>query len=157
MKRRTGAVRMRTGHAILLRDEQAVRRFSVKMRMLIKNAIAVTLDHEKIKNKCEISVTITDNAAIRELNREYRKIDSPTDVLSFPMDEDDMLGDIVISLEKAFEQARSLGHSAEREVVFLTVHSTLHLLGYDHETSPEDECAMFALQEGIMDRSFWYL
>jgi probable rRNA maturation factor len=109
-----------------------------------------------------VSVTFTDNEGIRELNREYRNKDSATDVLSFPMysfTEDDMpdtdfsveLGDIVLSLERASEQAVEFGHSYEREVAFLTVHSVLHLLGYDHEISPEDEADMIARQKKIMN------
>lgn len=112
--------------------------------------------------ECELSVTFTDNGKIRILNRDYRGIDRPTDVLSFPMysfsdgdvpdgDEHVMLGDIVISVEKAREQAAEYGHSLRREIAFLAVHSVLHLLGYDHETSEEDEKEMFDLQEKIMN------
>ncbi len=113
---------------------------------------------------CDISVTVTDNIHIHELNREYRGVDRPTDVLSFPMysfTDDDMpeegpapvvLGDIVISAERAKEQAAEYGHSFQREISFLTVHSVLHLLGYDHEVSDEAEKEMFSLQDKIMDR-----
>ena len=100
------------------------------------------------------------NAKIHELNREYREKDRPTDVLSFPMWEkeelDDgtaldghavTLGDIIISAEKAQAQAQEYGHSIEREIAFLSVHSTLHLLGYDHEVSEEDEKYMNQKQE----------
>jgi len=100
-----------------------------------------------------VSITFTDNESIRELNREYRDIDRATDVLSFPMDDegdDVVLGDIVISLERAKEQAIEYGHSLEREISFLCVHSTLHLLGYDHETGEEDEKEMFMKQEEIL-------
>ncbi len=117
---------------------------------LVKKAVEGTLKYEGFDNDCEISVTFTDNEIIRELNKEYRDIDRETDVLSFPMDEDDMLGDIVISLEKAKEQAEEYGHSIEREISFLCVHSCLHLLGYDHETSEEDEKTMFAKQEEVL-------
>lgn len=113
---------------------------------------------------CDISVTVTDNIHIHELNREYRGVDRPTDVLSFPMysfTDDDMpeegpapvvLGDIVISVERAKEQAVEYGHSFQREISFLTVHSVLHLLGYDHEVSEKAENEMFSLQEKIMDK-----
>ena len=113
---------------------------------------------------CDISVTVTDNIHIHELNREYRGVDRPTDVLSFPMysfTDDDMpeegpapvvLGDIVISAERAKEQAVDYGHSFQREISFLTVHSVLHLLGYDHEVSEEAENEMFSLQDKIMDK-----
>lgn len=113
---------------------------------------------------CDISVTVTDNIHIHELNLEYRGVDRPTDVLSFPMysfTDDDMpeegpapvvLGDIVISAERAKEQAVEYGHSFQREISFLTVHSVLHLLGYDHEVSEEAENEMFSLQDKIMDK-----
>ena len=113
---------------------------------------------------CDISVTVTDNIHIHELNREYRGVDRPTDVLSFPMysfTDDDMpeegpapvvLGDIVISVERAKEQAVEYGHSFQREISFLTVHSVLHLHGYDHEVSEKAENEMFSLQDKIMDK-----
>ena len=113
---------------------------------------------------CDISVTVTDNIHIHELNREYRGVDRPTDVLSFPMysfTDDDMpeegpapvvLGDIVISVERAKEQAVEYGHSFQREISFLTVHSVLHLLGYDHEVSEKADNEMFSLQDKIMDK-----
>ena len=113
---------------------------------------------------CDISVTVTDNIHIHELNREYRGVDRPTDVLSFPMysfTDDDMpeegpapvvLGDIFISVERAKEQAVEYGHSFQREISFLTVHSVLHLLGYDHEVSEKAENEMFSLQDKIMDK-----
>lgn len=91
----------------------------------------------------EVSITLTDNAYIHELNRQYRKIDRPTDVLSFALNEGvepevkdgpaiNVLGDIIISVERAQEQAADYGHSLRREMAFLTVHGMLHLLGYDH-------------------------
>lgn len=109
----------------------------------------------------DVSVTIVDNEQIHELNKEYRQVDRPTDVLSFPLWEPDEdwvvveeeetvpLGDIVISLAKAREQAGEYGHSVERELGFLAVHGFLHLLGYDHET-PEQEREMFGRQEEIL-------
>ncbi|MDR0405472.1 MAG: rRNA maturation RNase YbeY, partial [Clostridiales bacterium] len=101
----------------------------------------------------DVSVLITDDAAIHALNLRYRSKDAPTDVLSFPLYDDDgnldgeALGDIVISLERAQEQARLYGHTLERETAFLTAHAMLHLMGYDHE---EDETEMFAKQEEIL-------
>ena len=112
---------------------------------LLLRAAAETLAAEGIDFDCEFSLTYTDNEGIRALNREYRNKDSATDVLSFPMFDPDteeiealdgqpaVLGDIVISLERAAEQAELYGHSFEREVAFLCVHSVLHLLGYDDE------------------------
>lgn len=94
----------------------------------------------------ELAVTFCDNRHIQELNRQFRQIDRPTDVLSFPMDDEDLIGDIVISLPKAKAQAEEYGHSFERELGFLAVHGFLHLLGYDHDT-PEAEKEMFSKQE----------
>ena len=134
-----------------------------KMKMLIRRAIETTLDFEDFLNHCEVSVTFTDNEGIHELNRKFRQVDKPTDVLSFPLFDfegeteeppiDEIihnLGDIVLSLEKAKEQAEEYGHPFEREVAFLTVHSMLHLLGYDHETGEEDELEMRRRQSEIV-------
>ena len=144
---------------VLTRNEQKGYKITPSLRALIKRSIKATLEHQRIENDSEVSVTFTDNEKIHALNLEYRSIDRPTDVLSFPMYEKDelenavgeiTLGDIVISLERAGEQAEEFGHSFEREVSFLTVHSTLHLLGYDHELSEDDEKEMFSLQDQIM-------
>lgn len=131
---------------------------------LIRKAIRTTLRSEKFSDDAEVSVTLTDNAEIHEMNREYRGVDRPTDVLSFPMAEDDdnigdldmdkgavLLGDIVISVEKIEEQAKEYMHSFERELAYLTIHSTLHLLGYDHVTGPEDEKEMTEKQDKIIE------
>ncbi len=134
----------------------------IALRNLIKRAVVATLRYESFDRDCEVSVTFTDNEGIRELNRDYREKDSPTDVLSFPMydirsgDTPDEgfpceLGDIVLSLERAAAQAEEFGHSFKREVAFLTVHSTLHLLGYDHEISPEDDEDMRRRQKDVME------
>ena len=135
-----------------------------KLKRLTRAAVVATLEHEQYHNPCEVSITYTDNASIHALNLQYREVDAPTDVLSFPLmdfsgesgepvaDEPVVsLGDIVISLERAREQAEEYGHSFEREVAFLTVHSMLHLLGYDHETSESDEMDMRARQRAIME------
>lgn len=118
------------------------------LEKLVESVAEAVLEYENIDEKCEVNVMFADNEKIREINREQRNIDSATDVLSFPLldakngeitvsDEDFYegyltLGDIVISLERAKEQAEEYGHSFEREVGFLTCHSMLHLLGYDH-------------------------
>ena len=127
------------------------------LRGLVRRAVNATLRYEDYASPCEVSVTFTDNEKIRKLNKEYRGIDRATDVLSFPLFDDEFgdgekvaLGDIVLSLEKAEEQAKEYGHSFERETAFLTVHSMLHLLGYDHETGAEDEKEMFFKQDEIM-------
>lgn len=146
----------KNGHDILINDEQDKIEVTGKLTRLIAKAIVKSLKYEKYPDKCEISLTLTDNENIHELNREHRGVDRPTDVLSFPIfDEDNMggktvLGDIVLSLEKAREQAEEYGHSFEREVAFLTVHSMLHLLGYDHEEGKAQESEMFTRQEAIL-------
>lgn len=134
-------------------NEQEKTEFLPEYESLVKKAVEAALSYEGWEYDCEVSITFTDNESIRELNREYRDIDRPTDVLSFPMDDEgdgSVLGDIVISLERAMEQAEEYGHSLEREISFLTVHSCLHLLGYDHETGEEDEKEMFGKQEAIL-------
>lgn len=130
---------------------------------LIEICTAAALEEEGIDDTAEVSVTLVDNEGIRELNREHRDIDRETDVLSFPLGDDDgyevdpdndaiMLGDIVISLEKAAQQAEEYGHSYRREVAFLITHSLFHLLGYDHVNSEEEEKIMFGKQEKVLDK-----
>ena len=142
-------------------DNQTKYKTGFLLRRRLKKAIRAALRYENFTQDAMVSVTFTDNDGIRELNREYREKDAATDVLSFPMytmEEDDRpepdmtaeLGDIVLSLERAGEQAAEFGHSFERETAFLTVHSVLHLLGYDHERSEEEEKDMFCRQEEIM-------
>lgn len=154
---------------IIIENEQNAVKISEEIENTIKKVIDASLLYENCDFDAEVSVTIVDNEAIREINCETRNIDAPTDVLSFPMlyfDEDgniidsdfDMdgdvlvLGDIVISAERAESQAEEFGHSFLREIAFLTVHSMLHLLGYDHVDDPEGERIMFAKQEEILDK-----
>ena len=150
-------------HYIHFTNEQDKENVTSELRCLVKAAIYSALAYEDFQCSTEVSVTFTDNEGIREINREHRDIDSATDVLSFPMMSEDgdcdinmgneavILGDIVISLERAREQAGELGHSYTREVAFLTVHSVLHLLGYDHVTSEADERVMCEKQSAILD------
>ena len=134
---------------------------------LIERAVAVALRAEQLDGAIEIGVLVTDDAALHRLNRDYRGVDAPTDVLSFADDaqEDDThpafvrapdapryLGDVAISYERIVAQAAEYGHSRERELAFLTVHGVLHLLGYDHERGPEDQAAMRAREEVIMQQ-----
>jgi len=144
-------------------NDQRKRRAGFRVKSLVKSAIRAALENEKFPYDPLISVTFTDNEGIREKNRVYRGIDAPTHVLSFPMydfkngekplpGEICELGDIVLSLERAAEQAEDFGHSYEREVAFLTVHSVLHLLGYDHVNSEEEELEMRQHQRAIMRR-----
>lgn len=144
-------MRRRTGHVIYIKNDQDKLRAGVKLRFTVKRAVAETLRYEGYRGHAEVSVTFTDDEKIRALNREHRGKDTATDVLSFPMNEKHLLGDVVISLERAAAQAELYGHTFERETAFLTVHSMLHLLGYDHEKSEEDERDMFARQEIILD------
>ena len=150
---------------IYFTNEQDRLPVTYKLKMLVRRAVVATLEHEQYENPCEVSVTFTDDEGIRALNRQYRQVDRPTDVLSFPLFDytgeseeppvDEfvgMLGDIVISLEQAKKQAEEFGHSFEREAAFLTVHSMLHLLGYDHEAGGDEEADMRRRQREILDR-----
>ena len=143
-------------------NEQTTHKTGFLLKRLIRRAIEATLKYEGFDRDCEASVTFTDNEGIRALNREYREKDSATDVLSFPMYDFPAgdtppegfpceLGDIVLSLERAESQAEEFGHSFKREVAFLTVHSTLHLLGYDHELSDEYDKDMRRRQKEVME------
>ena len=145
------------GNKIILTNRQRKIPVDERMQGLIRAAIRATLDFETYPYPAEVSVTLVDNAAIRRLNLHHRGIDRPTDVLSFPLFDEEpipgervMLGDVVLSPERAAEQAAEYGHSLQREIAFLTVHSVLHLLGYDHETGQADENEMFARQRAIL-------
>ena len=129
------------------------------VKRLSARAVRATLRSEGFFRNAEVSLTFTDDDGIRKMNSEYRGKDCPTDVLSFPLFDDDYgdgmpaaLGDIVISLERALLQAQEYGHSLEREVAFLCVHSVLHLLGYDHETGEKEEKEMFEKQESVLEK-----
>ena len=150
---------------IYFENEQEKETVNYDLKILVRHAILETLKYEGHDKITEVSVTFTDNEKIHALNKQYRNVDRPTDVLSFPLldldgDGDEfmppeletMLGDIVISLEKAREQSEEYGHSYEREVALLTVHSMPHLLGYDHEKSEADDEDMCIRQKIIMNR-----
>ncbi len=150
---------------IYFENSQEKHSIHYKLKMLIRHTILETLDYEGMENDAEVSVTFVDDEGIRELNKKFRGMDKPTDVLSFPLLDyegeseepffDELchnLGDIVISLERAMAQANEFGHSFEREVAFLTAHSMLHLLGYDHELSENDDADMRRRQNDIMER-----
>lgn len=154
-------------------EEEVTVPFDFEYESLAKEVISFTLDHENFPYESEVNLTLTDNDGIHEINKMYRQIDRPTDILSFPMlsyeaagdfskledDYDDnfnpdtgeiMLGDIVISVDKVLEQAESYGHTPRREYAFLIVHSMLHLFGYDHMT-PEEAVQMEAKQRQILE------
>lgn len=134
----------------------------------IKKAVNTTLKAERVELPCEVDVLLTGDEGIRRLNREYRNVDKATDVLSFPQTElipgefsaddavrepDDgiiLLGDIAISLEACARQGEQLGHGAEREILYLAVHSVLHLLGYDHVDEDEKKKQMRAREREIL-------
>lgn len=137
-------------------------RLPVGTKLLIRKACNATLEFEKFGNSAEVDVTLVDDEEIREINKEQRKIDSSTDVLSFPLGENGeydanpktgalMLGDIVISVETALKQADLYGHGLEREIAFLTVHSMLHLLGYDHVNGGMEQAIMREKEEAVLD------
>ena len=154
---------------ILIENEQTQIEIDDETVNLIKRCAEAVLDYEDCDFDAEISVSIVDEEEIKSLNKEYRDKDSVTDVLSFPMfefDEDGeiicdefefiddriILGDIVICAKRAEEQAKEYNHSFTREIAFLTVHSMLHLLGYDHEHSEDMEQEMFEKQKDILDK-----
>ncbi len=135
------------------------------LKMIVRQAISKTLEEEDFIFPADVSVTFCDNAYIKQLNKKHRGKNSATDVLSFPMydfpedegelfpgDETLSLGDIVLSLERAKKQAEEIGNTFKREVAFLVIHSTLHLLGYDHERSPEDDEIQCKRQKEIIEK-----
>jgi len=141
---------------------------------IIKSVINESIDYEKCPYEVEVNVILTDNREIHQINKDHRDVDSPTDVLSFPMVDYEnpsdfegiedktedyfnpdtgelMLGDIVISVEKVIEQAQEYGHSIKRELAFLVAHSMMHLFGYDHMV-PEEATIMEAKQNEVLNK-----
>lgn len=154
-------------------EEECEVLFDFDYRKLAQTVIDFCLEHEKFEYAVEVNLTLTNNEGIHIINKEYRQIDRPTDVLSFPLlsydkpgdfsfleDENEdnfnpdtgevMLGDIIISVEKVFEQANEYGHSPRREFAFLITHSMLHLFGYDH-MEPDEAAVMEAKQKDILE------
>lgn len=154
---------------ILTENEQTAQEISKEVYDAMRAAIEHSLRYEGFEEDAQVSLTIVDDAEIQRINREFRNVDRPTDVLSFPMlefdgdgvaDIDDsdcteegkvILGDIIISAERAKRQAEEYGHSFLREMAFLTVHSMLHLLGYDHVDDEEGEKIMIKKQKEILE------
>ena len=146
---------------LIIDDRQDKLQVSEELIEKIKDIILECLDYEGYDDDYDISLSFVDNKEIHELNKLYRGIDRPTDVLSFPMLDEELdfdieleeksLGDIVISLERAFEQSVDYNHSFEREVCFLVCHSMFHLLGYDHETE-ENTKEMREKEEYILNK-----
>ncbi len=147
----------------MIHNDQKQVKIPTGLRMLVRRCCNAVLRLEDFSAPAEISVTFVDNSQIQQLNKQYRQKDAPTDVLSFPMGENgvydinrdtgaSILGDIVISMEKAVEQAEKFDHSLDREVGYLTAHSVLHLLGYDHERGGIDRLRMREKEEQVMTR-----
>ena len=138
---------------MLFDDRQDVMKITEDNEKAIGKAVEAVLSEENLEGDFEVSVSFVTNEEIKELNREYRNVDSETDVLSFPMDDEfngvNILGDIVLSTQRIIEQADDFNHSVEREMIYLTVHSMLHLLGYDHMDGDEKE-EMRAKEKEIM-------
>ena len=146
---------------VIIVNRQKEVKIPTGIRMLMRRCCNAVLKLEEFEGPAEISVTFVNNLQIQELNKQYRDKDVPTDVLSFPMGEGgsynvdpttgaQILGDIVISMEKAVEQAERYGHSMQREVGYLTAHSMLHLLGYDHEEGGFGRIKMREKEEIVM-------
>lgn len=148
---------------VIISDEQKEITVPRGIRMLIRRCCNAVLQAEKFGSDAEVSVSFVDNERIHELNAQYRNVDRETDVLSFPMGENGeydtnmdtgakILGDIVISVPKAMEQAKAYNHSLQREIGFLTVHSMLHLLGYDHECGGLEQDRMRSKEEEVLTK-----
>ena len=149
---------------VYVKNNQTEVKVPVGIRLLIRRCCQAVLTTENFEKDAEVSVSFVSNEEIKNLNKIYRDKDSVTDVLSFPLTSEDgtqefnpetgavQLGDVVISLETAVKQAQNYGHSLEREVGFLTVHSMLHLLGYDHETSLLDQRIMREKEESVLEK-----
>lgn len=153
--------------SILIENLQEKLEVKDDLYRIIEQCLEKILSNEGILLPCEVNVLLVDNKKIHQINREHRNVDKATDVLSFPMVEMDegtivssegdfdldegslVLGDIVISTEKAHEQAIEYGHTLEREIGFLATHGLLHLLGYDHETLEQEE-KMRQRQEAVL-------
>ena len=146
---------------VIISDDQKAVKIPTGIRLLIRRCCNAVLVNEKFEGSVEVSVRFVDDEEIQRLNLEYRNMDKSTDVLSFPLGENGvydinydtgakMLGDIVISVEHAVEQAKTYGHTLQREIGFLTVHSMLHLLGYDHEQGGLEQMRMREKEEEIL-------
>ncbi|MCL2512837.1 MAG: rRNA maturation RNase YbeY [Oscillospiraceae bacterium] len=142
-------------------DAQKAVKIPTGIRMLVRRCCNATLKLEKFQGSAEVSVRFVDNDSIRKINKEFRNIDGPTDVLSFPMGESGnydinpesgayLIGDVVISMEQAAEQAKRFDHSLQREVAYLTAHSILHILGYDHENGGLQSVRMREKEETVL-------
>lgn len=148
---------------VIITEKQESGKLPSGIRLLVRRACTAVLITENFEFPAEVNVTFVDDAAIHKLNLEHRGIDKATDVLSFPLGENGvydinpengakMLGDIVISVDHAVKQAKLYEHSLQREIAFLTVHSMLHLLGYDHANGGLEEMRMREKEEDVLNR-----
>lgn len=146
---------------VTIQNRQKAVKVTPEMRKLIRLSCAAVLENQGFSDLAEVVVTFVDDAEIKKLNNEFRNIDKSTDVLSFPLGEDGeydlnpetgaySLGDVVISVEHAVAQSEEYGHSFERELSYLTVHSMLHLLGFDHVNGGEEAALMRKTEEEVM-------
>lgn len=146
---------------VIITEKQKSHKLPSGIRMLVRRACNAVLITEEFSESAEVNVTFVDDDEIKMLNTEYRNIENSTDVLSFPLGENGvydtnpengakMLGDIVISVDHAVKQAESYGHSLQREIAFLTVHSMLHLLGYDHVNGGLEQMKMREKEELVL-------
>lgn len=151
------------GVKVNITDKQKKIKLPTGTRLLIRKSCIATLEEEKFGTPAEVEVSLVNDEQIKELNSQFRRIDDSTDVLSFPLGTDGnydtnpetgakMLGDIVISVEHAYAQADTYGHGLEREIAFLTVHSMLHLLGYDHVNGGLERAIMREKEESILEK-----
>lgn len=156
------AVKETTDVNLMIINKQTKHKLPSSIEPLVKEACLTVLTREGITNGAEISLAFVDDAEIKELNNNYRNINAATDVLSFPMSVDGnyeynengliVLGDIVISMETAHKQVCDYNNSIEDEIVFLTIHSMLHLLGYNHEEGGDQMAAMHHKEDEIINR-----
>lgn len=146
---------------VTIQNRQKAVKVTPEMRKLIRLSCAAVLENQGFSDLAEVVVTFVDDAEIKKLNNEFRNIDKSTDVLSFPLGEDGQydlnpetgaysLGDVVISVEHAVAQSEEYGHSFERELSYLTVHSMLHLLGFDHVNGGDEAALMRKTEEEVM-------
>ena len=139
---------------LLFDDRQSDIEITNDIIEIVKKSISEVLKEENLDDNVQVSISFVGDEEIQELNRDFRGVDSSTDVLSFPMDdefkiEETILGDVIINTKRVVEQAKEFGHSNTRELSYLTVHSILHLLGYDH-MEEEDKTIMRAKEKSIM-------
>lgn len=134
-------------------NRQDLIKIDEEIENIVEKSIEAALKEIEFTDDYEVSVSFVGDEEIHELNRDYRGVDRTTDVLSFPMDDEftNMLGDIVININKVIEQAKEYGHSEKREISYLTVHSSLHLMGFDHEEE-EDKKEMRAVEDRVMEK-----